>query len=506
MQSQKVKPFINLKKNARFLTLLLITIILVLSTAHIFPTKQLKQGSSLSAFVEHLDRRIPEMMAYYRIPGANIALVKNGKTVWSQAYGYADLETGQKMTTDTYLRVQSISKSITAWGVMKLVEQGMIDLEQPVETYLENWAFPESPFAEENITVRQLLTHNAGLPIGDFYNFYSPMDDSIPSLEESLINEALLMQEPGQSFSYSNVGYNLLELLIEEVTGRDFAEYMETEVLIPLGMERSSFNWYETYDPPVPIGYNLTGKAIPVYVYPEKGSGGLFASIEDIAIFSTAGMLDYSHQSILAPDSINQLYTPNAKNLGMYSLVFDAYGMGHYIENLPGDIQAFSHGGQGTGWMSHFYSIPKTGDGIVILTNSQRSWPFFAYIFADWTEWSGLPPVGMEKVVTGLKLLWGFIGLIWLAVLWQLSKIGEDFIYKKRSFAPLSTHTRFSRVIQAILAFTLVSVLIWCLNQDYLFITSIFPIGSIWLGYTAFAIALTLIISALLPIINPNDL
>ena len=92
-------------------------------------------------------------------------------------------------------------------------------------------------------------------------------------------------------------------------------------------------------------------------------------------------MTNFPHedQEVLARQNINTLYTPMVGKIGVYDLVFDAYGLGYYLENLPNGEWAVSHGGQGGGVMTHFHSFPETGDGIVILTNSQRSWPFIAF-------------------------------------------------------------------------------------------------------------------------------
>ena len=98
---------------------------------------------------------------------------------------------------------------------------------------------------------------------------------------------------PGKGFSYSNVGYNLLELIIEEVTERDFAEYMKNEILYPLGMYHSDFEWSEEALASAPLGYTLEGKPISPYRYPERSSGGLIASAEDIARFCIAEMSDF---------------------------------------------------------------------------------------------------------------------------------------------------------------------------------------------------------------------
>ena len=331
------------------------------------------QNAPLEAFVAQMDKRIPTLMTHYDIPGTSVALVKGGEIVWSGAYGYADIESGKKLTADTPMRVQSISKPVTAWAIMKLAEQGEINLDHGVAQYLKNWEFPESGFSTERITIRQLLSHTAGLPLDDVFTIYSP-GEAMPSHGDKLTKEAVPMLEPGAAFSYSNTGYNLLELLIEEVAGQGFAEYMQREVLLPTGMKHSTFVYSKALEPPVPTGYDLNGKPVPVYVYPEKASGGLFATAQDIAAFAIAEMPGFSDAGrALSSRSIQALYTPESENLGVYGLVFDAYGLGHYIETLPNGMRAVAHGGQGTGIMTHIHAVPETGDAFVILTNSQKA-------------------------------------------------------------------------------------------------------------------------------------
>jgi CubicO group peptidase (beta-lactamase class C family) len=94
---------------------------------------------SLTSFTAYLDGHIPQMLKKYNIPGVSMAIVNQGELVWSGAYGYADLESQRPMTVDTICRVESISKSVTTWGVMRLVEQGLFDLDAPVQQYLGDW-------------------------------------------------------------------------------------------------------------------------------------------------------------------------------------------------------------------------------------------------------------------------------------------------------------------------------------------------------------------------------
>lgn len=464
-------------------------------------SKQPFQGFSADEFSLYLDERIPDLMNRYDIPGVSVVLVQQGERVWGGAYGFADLSTGRRMTTDTICRVESISKSVTAWGAMKLVEEERIGLDEPIYRYLKSWTFPDSPFDETKITLRHLLSHQSGLPLGPIGEEYSPVEEK-PTLKESLSRNAVLVQEAGSQFAYSNVGFHLIELLIEEITGRDFSDYMTDEILKPLQMNQSSYTWSGYFDPPVPPGYDLDKNPVPVYVYSEKGSGGLFASTEDIARFMMAGMIDVTSGFGLPLNqiSIRQLYEPAAEVAGIYSFVLESYGMGHFIDSLStGEVSVFS-GGQGHGWMTHFQSIPGSGDGIVILTNSQRSWPFIGYILKDWSQWRGESPVGMARITDAVTGIWILIGFLILGSVLQAWRLVTQIIQKRRRFSSFQKQNRSVRMIQFILFLSLILAVFWSLNQDYFFLFSVFPVAADVLIIVLILVSLLLLISVLFPV------
>lgn len=475
-----------------------LSIVVALITGSLPLPRNIPPDTSAEDFQVHLSRRVPSLMTLFRIPGCSIALVHNSEIVWTEAYGIADLESETALTVDTPMRVQSISKSVTAWGILKLAEQGMIDLDDPVSKYLTSWHLPESDFASYTITIRQLMSHTAGLPLGDVFTTYAP-DDDMPSLEQKLTQEAKLVRKPGLRFSYSNTGYNLLELLIEQVTARDFSDYMLTEVLLPLGMNSSSFDWSRNMKPSPPTGYDIRGKSVPVYVYPEKASGGLFATAADIARFATAGSCD---NPVLKTDNVETLYKPISDKIGIYGLVFDAYGLGHYIETVPNGLRSVSHGGQGSGIMTHFQSVPETGDAIVILTNSQRSWPFISYLLRDWARWLELPSVGMEKIIWGRYALSILVGML-LSAAFLMIRRTLLYLFRKRTETEkserLKSHCRLIQWLQRSVSLILMGALLWGVCQKYLFITSIFPILSVWLGAAIMLLSVSMFIFALIP-------
>ncbi len=490
----------------RMMLFLLVGVTVVASMLWSLPIQAQKEPgaeSSVKSFTVRLDSRIPKIMDDFDIPGVTIALVKDGRIAWSAAYGYADVEKDRKMTIDTWCRVESISKSVTTWGVMKLVEQGRVDLDSAVVNYTRGWEFPLSEYDIGKVTVRQLLSNSSGMPLGTIGERYDPTGE-VPTLRDRLSKDAVLMQKPGKGFSYSNTAFNILELMIEEVTGRDFAEYMKNEILLPLGMERSNFTWSDSFTPPVPNGYDLNNNPIPVYIYPDRASGGLFASVEDIATFITAGMKVNGKQGkgVLRAGSVETMYTPVVDIQGYMAMAFDSYGLGHLVEFFPEGEKAVSHGGQGSGWMTFFHSVPETGDGIVIFCNSQRSWPFFGYILSDWAKWCGFSSVGMENIITGRKGVLVIISLLLVVLLWQLWRLGKGLVTGGRAFAPLSAESRVVRGIELVAAVVLALIMVWIASLKYFFLNSIFPILAGWLGLLVVAGAVVLMLSALLPAVK----
>lgn len=469
---------------------ILLSILLSLLVAILSGSLQIKRNIRADAPFEeyqaHLKERIPALMKMYQIPGCTIALVNDYEIVWTEGFGYADVANDIILTADTPMSVQSITKSVTAWGVIKLVEKSLIDLDAPLSSYLTSWQLPQSDYPVEKVTIRRLLNHTAGMPLGDFTDIYSP-EEVMPSLQEKLTKEAVLSRNPGEEFYYSNVGYHLLELLVEEVSGKSFEEYMHSEVFFLLGMETATFTIDSDMTPYPPTGYDLQGNPVPVYVYPERASGGLFSTAEDIARFTVAGMKE---NPVLSTQSIEMLYTPQIHKIGIYGLVFDAYGFGHYIEKLPNGTRSISHGGQGNGIMTHFQAVPETGDAIVILTNSQRSWPFISYVLSDWAYWSSHPTIGMERIIWGMYGLSVIIGVL----------LSASLLIALRTVLSIKQQKRLGyRTLRVCTAILLLGTLIWCACQEYLFISSVFPSLSVWLGVAVFVFAITLLLSSFIP-------
>lgn len=156
---------------------------------------------------------------------------------------------------------------------------------------------------------------------------------------------------------------------------------------------------------------DLRGRAVAPYVYRGRASGGLHAAAADIARFATASMHG-SRQSVLSNAGVEALHRPVVAVGGLFGFAADGYGLGHFTETLSDGRRAVWHGGQGFGWMSHLHLVPASGDGIVIIADSQRAWPLFAVILREWSHDLGVDPVGMTRVLWAETAALAAIGIL----------------------------------------------------------------------------------------------
>ena len=208
---------------------------------------QAEQPTYQSAGDPQLDAVVEKALRRHHVPGASVAVMANGTVAWAKGYGVANLAEGTAVTPDTVFEAASVSKSLVAWGIMNLVEDGLVDLDAPVEQYLTRWHLPPSEYDHDQVTLRRILSHTAGLST-DGDPGVEP-GKTVPTLTEALNGAVAGMDAlhvafpPGEAFHYSSIGYALLELVAEEVTGEPFASYMQREILDPLGMTHSSYEW-----------------------------------------------------------------------------------------------------------------------------------------------------------------------------------------------------------------------------------------------------------------------
>lgn len=313
---------------------------------------------------------------------------------------------------DTVFATASMSKWITALGVMKLVEEGRLDLDRPVEDYLSRWQLPPSKFNNRSVTARRLLAHTAGLTDGLGFGDYH-RDESLPPLEQSLTSprassgEPVVIAvgiEPGSKWRYSGGGYLLLELLVEEICGESFEAFISRAILQPLDMTHSGYNYLEEVENSAK-SYDTNGVPTPNYHYASKAATGFNTSAGDmaklvIAHFPVVGDKPPAH-SVLTQSMIDAMRKPHAKLHG----IIDIWGLGTmlYAPTASGDF-VFGHDGSNEPAINVSVRVnPDKSDGIVMLETGNKT--LATRLGSEWVFWqTGTPdfldiPNEMRRVI-----------------------------------------------------------------------------------------------------------
>jgi CubicO group peptidase (beta-lactamase class C family) len=340
-------------------------------------------------FVAEIDQSAPKLLNDYLVPGVAIAIIDNGEIILQKGYGYSNKDKNTKVTTTTGFNIGSISKTVAAWGVMKLVEEGKLDLDSTAEKYLTRWHLPESKYDVNEVTLRRLLSHTAGLSLHG-YPGWSPKD-TLPTIEESLNGKnngpgrVELIMEPGTKYKYSGGGYTILQLIIEEVTGEKFASYMQREILDPLGMTNSSYKIDGKILSASSNEHNFFGEEIDFELFTAQAAAGLHTTIEDFTKFAMAGMhknkLNSKQKQILSNEAISEMMEPADMTEGRY-------GLGYQVDSIRGtSITLRGHGGANTGWHAFLRVNPDTNDGFAVITNGGAGHNVYRKLFCDWIYW-----------------------------------------------------------------------------------------------------------------------
>ena len=355
-----------------------------------FCSKGLIAQSSAQQEIESIetlmDTKVPVLMDKANVPGTAITIIRNGKVVYEKGHGYADIKNKIEVSSTTGFNIGSISKLFTAWGVMKLVKEEKLDLDVPVETYLTRWKLPESEFDHNKVTIRALLSHSAGLSVHGYPGLHP--DDKLPTLEASLNgdngpireNESVkVIIEPQTQFKYSGGGYTILQLVIEEVTGQKFENYMKEQIFEPLGMNNTSF----TIDAAVLLNsakpYDKDGKEIYLERFTAKAAAGLHTTLEDLSAFAQA---QFSENPVLPQKTVKKMI----QIIPITQTKRSAYGLGYATYNF-GPIKVTGHAGTNTGWEAGFMIDFDKQDGFIILTNSSNGKKLAISLLQTWAKW-----------------------------------------------------------------------------------------------------------------------
>jgi len=391
MSTQKVIPIIK-KPMAMILTLALLLSFVVPAIAQenraaasgnapTAPSQGPSDPAELEAFLDDL---LGKEMEEYHIPGAAVAVVRDGEVLLAKGYGYANLEKGVSVDPEhTVFRIGSSGKVFTWTAIMQLVEQGKLDLEADVNTYLD-FRIPDT--YPQPITIEHLLTHTAGFEESWFETFTLDPDDVLPVGEWLGTHIPARVRPPGDSAAYSNYGAELAGYIVERVSGLPYDQYIQKQILDPLGMTHSSASGRmpANSDAQASVGYFYADDVIEAV--PEGAdsagqlamvpAGGHVSSITDMARFLIAHLQDgrYSDANIgevrileegTATQMHSTLYAPDPRLLGT------AYGLFDFSDNGQ---RTLGHNGSTSGFNTLLLLMPEQDLGVFVAYNSDSAW------------------------------------------------------------------------------------------------------------------------------------
>jgi CubicO group peptidase (beta-lactamase class C family) len=343
---------------------------------------------------------IQERMSFYRVPGVSVAVLDEGHIAWAKGYGVKDVETGEPVTAQTLFQAASISKPVAATAALRLVEEGLLNLDAPVNEYLKGWKIPENEFTREHpVTLKHLLTHTAGLTVHGFPGY--ALTEEVPTTVQVLdgsgpANTAPIRVDtiPGVLWRYSGGGYTVVQQLLEDVTGDPFPQVLREEVLDPVGMTLS------TYQQPLPpeqanhaASSHLsdgTGGDGKWHVYPEMAAAGLWTNPTELAklAMEMQASLHGEGGRVLSPEMTRAMFTP----------VLGGYGLGFGIQG-EGEEARFSHGGSNYGFKAQFLAFMEGGRGAFVMTNGDQGSSLAQEIILAVAREYGWPVPGYQEVI-----------------------------------------------------------------------------------------------------------
>lgn len=314
-------------------------------------------------------------MAHYGVAGVSVAVIADGRLLWAKGYGLKQAGTTDSVDTETVFSVGSVSKVGTAAITLRLVDEGRLDLDRDVNEYLRRWKVPSNELtARERVTLRRIMSHTAGLTVHGFPD-YQP-DEPLPNIVQILDGTPPAKNEPvrvdllpGSESRYSGGGTTVEQLVIEDVTGLEFAEAARRYLFEPLGMSRS------TYESPLPAehgniaqahGPDGEPRALPRgwEAMPETAASGLWTTPSDFARLILA--LIESYQG----DGDTFLRYETARDM-MTEVPPGIFGLGPEIDG-EGPTRNFVHGGANDSYRAFMAGYLAEGDGLVIFTNGAR--------------------------------------------------------------------------------------------------------------------------------------
>jgi len=331
-----------------------------------------------------VDTYMSSMVEYYNVIGASIAVFSSCETLYTAGYGLKKWGYEGEITPKTQFRIGSVSKTVATTAIMKFVEDGRLDLYEPVLDYVPYFHLYYK-FAPEEITSHQCLSHSAGLP--DYLDFNGDTDSEALSRWFKTYGDYIpLWSPPGRLYNYATLGYNLVGLAIEEIDDTPFSDIMQKLIFDPLGMMDTTYNPSEVLErEDYATGHEVYYGGSCLYYEPDENyssncnpGGMVYSNVEDMSKFGT--MLLSKGGDVLTPESVALMSSPLVPT---NQTPDDYYGYGLY-QDTADPLGGIEHGGSLPGYLTSFKFYPEKNLGLIVVINSKNISP--SYLLNDTVE------------------------------------------------------------------------------------------------------------------------
>lgn len=358
---------------------------------------------------------LADRMKSNHVNGVSIALIKDYKIEWAKGYGWADSAEQRPITINSLFQAGSISKSLNGVGILKLVQEGKLNLDSDINIYLKSWKFPYDSLSKgKKITIANLLSHSAGLTVHGFDGYEK--GDTIPTLIQILNGEKPAnskairsMYEPSLRSEYSGGGITISQLILQDVTGQPYDTYMWTNVLKPMGMSNSFY----TQPPPadkenlLATGYYNDGEEVKgkYHIYPEQAAAGLWTNPTDLAKYIIETQLSLKGKS-------NKVLSPETTRLRLTPYIDSSAALGVFIIK-KGNEKYFNHTGSDEGFVAEYYGSMENGNGVVVMANTDNGSLLSEIVnsLASVYDWKDFYTPKIKKTVTvNNEILKSYVG------------------------------------------------------------------------------------------------
>lgn len=324
------------------------------------------------ALCQKMSTWIKRGMKRHRVTGMSVALVDGGEVVWAQGFGYADTDSKRLADAQTLYKVGSITKVFTGCAIMQLKEQGKVDLDVPIQRYIPELKVRYHTPTEKPITLRAIMSHTSGLPVDCVRGMFTRHPEHF-SRAIDFINDMHAAYAPGTLATYSNLGTDLMGVIIERVSGERYADYLQRHILSPAGMHHSTVDDQRVDRNTLSLSYRRH-KYREEYPLRSLPAGNLHSSVLDMARFIDVAL--QRGRPILSPASFSEM-TVNQTTHSRYDSGI-AFGLNWVVQRPGLDYlgPVYWHSGGTIHFMSTMVVLPRQGLGVVVLSNSAGSLEF----------------------------------------------------------------------------------------------------------------------------------